>query len=54
MNPSSPDAGGATLIRLMPASVVTPIGSPNSAQAITAVVGGTRYIRLATLDAAPR
>lgn len=38
----------------MPSSIETVKASPNKAQAITAVQGGTRYIRLVTDVAAPR
>lgn len=38
----------------MPNSIETVKASPNSAQAITAVHGGTRYMRLVTEVAAPR
>ena len=38
----------------VPSSVRAVICSSNSTQAISAVVGGTRYIRLATVAAAPR
>jgi hypothetical protein len=41
-------------VSAMPATISTVIGSPNSTQAMTAVEGGTRYIRLVTLVAAPR
>ena len=37
-----------------PKTVTVVIGSPNKTHAIIAVVGGTRYIRLATEAAAPR
>ena len=43
-----------TAVRPTPSTVPRVIGSPNSTQAISAVVGGTRYIRLATEAAAPR
>src|SRR5690606_21143525 len=43
-----------TAVSAMPATISTVIGSPNSSQAISAVVGGTRYMRLVTLVAAPR
>ena len=55
------DAGAGRTTRLtpsavmaMPITVVSVIGSSNSSHAITAVVGGTRYIRLVTEAAAPR
>jgi hypothetical protein len=38
----------------MPVSVTQVIGSPNNTHAIKAVVGGTKYIKLVTLVAAPR
>ena len=41
-------------VTAMPIRVTQVIASPNRNQAITAVVGGTRYMRLVTLAAAPR
>jgi hypothetical protein len=38
----------------MPTSVTKVMGSLNKIQAITAVVGGTRYNKLVTAAAAPR
>jgi len=43
-----------TAVTAMPASVTKVMGSLNKIQAITAVVGGTRYMRLVTEAAAPR
>lgn len=43
-----------TAVKAVPTRVISVIGSPNSSQAISAVVGGTRYSRLVTLVAAPR
>ena len=41
-------------VRAVPANVVAVMASPNSTQAIMAVVGGTKYIKLVTDAAAPR
>ena len=41
-------------VTAMPSTVTQVIASPNKNQAISAVVGGTRYIRLVTVAAAPR
>jgi hypothetical protein len=38
----------------MPANVTNVMGSLNKIQAITAVVGGTKYSKLVTAAAAPR
>jgi hypothetical protein len=38
----------------MPANVTQVMGSLNKTQAITAVVGGTKYNKLVTAAAAPR
>jgi hypothetical protein len=38
----------------MPANVTKVMGSLNNIQAITAVVGGTKYNKLVTAAAAPR
>ena len=43
-----------TAVISVPAMVLAVMGSPNSSQAIRAVQGGTRYIRLVTDAAAPR
>ncbi len=44
----------AWAVMAVPSKVMAVICSSNSSQAISAVVGGTRYIRLATVAAAPR
>jgi DNA-binding transcriptional regulator LsrR (DeoR family) len=41
-------------VTTMPASVTKVMGSLNKTQAITAVVGGTKYNKLVTDAAAPR
>ena len=41
-------------VKAMPATVTKVMGSSNKNQAMTAVVGGTKYIKLVTDVAAPR
>jgi hypothetical protein len=41
-------------VSAVPAKVMAVMPSPNNSQAITAVVGGTKYNKLVTAAAAPR
>lgn len=43
-----------TAVKAVPSNVIRVMFSPNKHHASTAVVGGTRYIKLVTEAAAPR